>query len=246
MRRFSPWVLCALILVALGTAHANTVSFVGVVGSYGSSSTTIGLIQINGYYYDSTTNTWKDANLFGRNQTNDHGIGVCNPVEVTGCGTGNGGGDINELDNAGQKELIRLTLPTGYDWVSVQLSSLDKNDSTIPANWERGQIWADSNGVPNGASTIGDSIICNFAPGGAFTCPYLGGSAFEPSLGIPAGYANSHYLFFQPKDWLNGTNTNNDFLIMGAVIQPVPEPASLLFVGTGLVGLAAKLRQRLG
>ncbi|HVP43972.1 MAG TPA: PEP-CTERM sorting domain-containing protein [Terriglobales bacterium] len=244
MRKFAPWVLCALMVAGLGMARADTVSFVGVVGSYGTSTTTIGGIVIHAYYWDSTTNTWKDANLFGRNQTNDHGLGVCNPVEA-GCGTGDGGGDVNELDNAGQKELISLELPAGYEWVSVQLSSLDKNDSSLASHWEQGQIWADSDGVPMGTTNIGDSIICQYTPGTSVGCANVGGTLFEPMVGIVD--AGSPYLFFQAKDWkVDGyTNTNNDYLIMSAVIVQTPEPGSLILLGTGLVGLGTMLRKGL-
>ena len=236
------------LLLCVGTAQADTISFVGPVGNYNTSTVTfVGLITAQGFYFTGGVWTTTDANLFGRNQTNDHGLGLCNVQENASgaCGTGSGGGDINELDNAGWAELIRLTLPAGYQWVSVQLSSLDNNGSTDPNAWERGSLWADTDGLPGASGAIGNNLICNFASSGSFTCVMAGGTGAEPIYSIPGQFANSPYLFFEPRDWRpGGTNTNNDFLVMAVTITQVPEPATLALVGTGLSGLGLLSRKR--
>ena len=206
----------------------------------GTGTQNTGLV-VTGYYLNSS-NVWTAANLFRRDESpSDVGFGVCNPIEGSSCGTGSSGGDINELDNSGQRELIRLTLPAGYTWVSVGVSSLDNNGGT--GSPEAGRLFADSDGTPSKtAGASGDTLIQSFAstqtsnPNQQFT--------------IPAGDASSPYLFFEPFN-PNGS-TNNDFLINNAVIQAVsvggqsavPEPATLVLLGSGLA-LAVRKRRAL-
>jgi hypothetical protein len=198
------------------SVSAQTVEFdfttIGPEGNLGVTSyldPATGLI-VSGYYFDGTT--WLPANLFLRNQPNDHGLGVCNPVEAAANG-GNcpiGAGDINELDNAGNSELIVLTLPTGYEWVSVQVSSLDAS-SGVP---ERGVLYADSDGVFGAPGSVGDTIIRTFE---AIADPV------EAIFPIGASFASSPYLVFEPFDHTGGGSTDNDYLVYKATIQVVEE-----------------------
>ncbi|MCI0442817.1 hypothetical protein L0152_06320 [bacterium] len=163
-----------------------------------------GLI-VYGLYFDGAD--WALTHLFRRNETNDHGFGVCSENEQP-CPGPPGGGDINELDNDGDSELIVLQLPAGYEWVSVQVSSMDDAGGTP----ERGILYADDDGVLNApGGNVGDTILETFEGGG--------GNPVEPTFNIPAANANSPYLVFEPFDFTDEGSTNNDYLVYKATIQ---------------------------
>jgi len=183
---------------------------------------------------------WKPANLYVRNQTNDHGFGVCSPADDPPCPGPDGGGDWNELDNAGAPELIRLALDLdeGFQWISVQLSSLDDNDDGEP-DLEFGRLWADLDGNP-------DSFDFPIDPNPLWK--FQGHETnVEPSFDIPDGAASAPFLFFEPIDWrTNGDNTNNDFLVYQVTIEQtrVAEPTAIGLLGIGLLALRRTRRRR--
>lgn len=248
MRKF---IFATLFAVACSLlVHADTVSFVPASsGSLGVSSKTYGSITATAYYWNGSS--WvtgvSGLSLYGRAETNDNGIGVCDPLEfgngttTNTCGTSGGKGDWNELSNEMAPELIRLSKTAGTAWVSVQLSSLDGNGSTNPANYEHGTLWA-SNG------SFGSAVaVCNFiALGGSSTC-FGSTTNLEPTINIGAQYANYSYLYIQANDWSTACvqnhvcNTNNDFLVRAAT---VPEPGSMALLAGGFLGLLALIRRR--
>ena len=228
----------AVLLLAVG-ARAGTIDFgtgllpLGPLGP----SVTIGGIVIDGFWFDG--GVWSspaELDLFRRDETNDHGLGVCNPDET--CTTP-GGGDINELDNLDNPELIRLTLPAGYSWVSVGVSSLDNNtdDESIDDD-ERGQAFASDNAAP--ALGIGGTPFEMFE-GGVDTNV----NPIEFVFPVPIADQFAHYIYFEPIDWENGTNFNNDFLVWQATIErrKTPEPGTLGLLAAGLLGLVLARRR---
>ena len=229
----------AVLLLAVG-ARAGTIDFgTGLpVGKLGPSET-IGGIVIDGFWFDG--GVWSSPaglDLFRRDETNDHGLGVCNPDET--CDSTTGEGNINELDNAGNPELIRLTLPAGYRWVSVQVSSLDDNSADTDSNddlVERGQVFASDAADPG--TGIGGTPFEQFKGGAALP--------IEPVIPVPIADQFAHYIYFEPIDWENaGLNDNNDFLVWQATIErrKTPEPGTLGLLAAGLLGLALASRRR--
>jgi PEP-CTERM motif len=254
-------------------AHADTILFdfadgdAGMVPSplnFTEADETTLILGVTGWYFDGTG--WQSSSLFRRKEApNDVGLGVCNPDEQP-CPGPPGGGDVNELDNNGHPELIRLELGSDYDWVSVSLSSLDTNDGSNIV--ERGILWGSNDGDP--ADLLSMDMLWQFEGGTS--------AGENPSFDMFTDVTKSYsYLFFEPTDWAapepttlttnsftttgyhrttkkSGStttttvkpNTNNDFLVHTAAVtkHQVPEPASLilLLAALGAIGLTTKKR----
>ena len=211
------------------TSHALVVNFAtpGAPGNLSSTSFTDSGVTARGWWSTSgNASSWLPANLYRRNQTNDHGFGVCNPSEAAAgpggvdCPGPSGGGNINELDNLSEDELISLSLPAGFSWVSVSVSSVDSS--------ETGTLWADSDLVFGAVGLIGDlGVVANFAAGGPI----------EFDISIPAAFSLTSHLVFEP-DFKTGSEFDNDYLVWQAELTPVPLPAALPLFLSALVGLA--------
>ena len=164
----------------------------GSIGTTATSGPNGAQINVNGWYYDPGAGLWKSANLWNRNDgLPEQGLGICSPAETRCASTG----EQNELSNEVRQELIGLSSPTGYRWVSFTLGSLDNNDG---GEHERGILYGTTTGNPNSTSILYE---CHFGTGGEIApgdaCSI--GNSFNPSLVITAGQ-NSPFMFFQAYD----------------------------------------------
>jgi hypothetical protein len=168
--------------------------------------------------------------LWLRNETNDHGLGVCDDSVMDCVG---GGGDENELDNTDSLEIITLENTNGGSWVSLWVSSLDDggtNDS------ETGTLlWSH---VENDFDFLNSFSFSFNDISPAVEAEILGlaaASAFDPT---------APYLAFIAGDDVD-TGENNDYLVWkGSIDTPIPEPGTLGLMGLGLAALGLLARRR--
>lgn len=179
----------------------------------------------SGYY--KPDGNWTPATLWGRNATGggftDRGIGVCDPTEGGDCMFD---GDINELSNERRPELIVLQRPARFQWCQVWISSFDLNGGIHPP--ERGILWAAQTTPTTEApgALTGTRILQYTADGSSVGSTSLRKSgetlANEFIIDIPAAFANSPFLIFEPLDWTGGGNTDNDHLVWKVVLCECP------------------------
>lgn len=213
----------AMLIPVAGQAAPITVDFSsGTAGDLGSSSFVDGVtgLGVNGYYSTNGGASWSAANLFRVNGASG-GFGACNPSEAT-C---SGGNDGTQVDNSGQDEVIRLALPAGYRWVSIQLASLDYNGG----NPDQATVSFDDSGVLGSVGSIGGTFLANLS----------GDINSTATLSIPSAQRYAQYLYLEPK--IAGLNS---FFAYNAALQAVPEPGSVFLTLTGIGIIVARLRRR--
>jgi len=233
MSKFLSSIACAVLAVASMSAQATSVSFDfagNPVGDLNTNTLTDNDVTATSFYWDGAA--WSAADLYRRNNNNDHGLGVCSPPE-TACqgGTGNaGGGNVNELSNQEVYEVIRLDKGAHASWTELWVSSLDSSEvGTL--------FWGNSGDIDtllSGSMFSYDST--NF------------GASVEGdilALAAAAGFDDgAQYVLFTPGSTALATGTDNDYLVWKGAVSVVPVPAAVWLFGSGLLGLVGIARRK--
>jgi uncharacterized repeat protein (TIGR01451 family) len=165
-------------------------------------NTTINGIRADAFYID-TNKVYQTSStvLWERDVPNDHGIGVWSKGEPDPVASG---GDVNELSNQLNNEVIRLTKNSGEQWTSLWVSSLDSGGS---GGTEMGTLYWSNSATPDLSTAskftfkFGD-FGTNTAEGDVLS---LHPTGFDP---------NASYVFFVAGP--NPAGNNNDYLVWQA------------------------------
>ena len=202
-----------------------------------SGSTTIGGILVEGFY-----NAGLNAApaLVRRAAPEDRGIGVCSAEDTAGlCGGKTWSGDTDEIDNVSSQETLRLTPQNGLKFTGVfALSSLDNNQGTTNEkgylSWNGGTVTFDRSGatVVSGATSATLSSWPLY-PGE--------GNTFLLTI-VSASLLNAPNVTFFAGCLQGSCGTNNDYLVAGAAVVPLPAALPMFLsalAGLGLIGRRA-------
>ena len=242
--------VCATSLFFSMASQAASFDFAGNGGYLGVTSLENNGVTATAHYYDGG---WIDrVSLYQRDETNDHGLGVCSEErEFNGCETA--GGNVNELGNQMFYEVIRLDKGDWAAWTSLWVSSLDQGDGVK----EQGTLyWGDNSDIAtllNPANsftyTAGEGVFSSTVEADIFagalaagldaTAQYL---LFTPgTTGAAPGAAPSSLLSSSICVECVEQTDNDDLVWKGAV---VPVPAAVWLFGSGLLGLVGIARRK--
>ena len=161
---------------------------------------TVNGVRADAFYLSGASYLTTNTTLYLRNEPNDNGLGVVSNGENPTLG-----GDVNELSNQANLEVIRLTKAANDKWTSLWVSSLDNGGSN---SMEMGTMYWSNSATPD-LSTLSAS---------SFTFKYSDfGTSSEGnvlSLNLANFDATANYLFFRAGP--NAAGTDNDYLVWKA------------------------------
>jgi len=190
------------------TGTVATSALPPTTADFGTGTNNTGLgqnVTINGIRADAFYNGYQTTNtqLWERNVTDDHGLGVSSNGEPNPATSG---GDVNELSNQLNNEVIRLTKANATDkWTELWVSSLDSGGS---GGAEKGTLYWSNSATPD-LSTLTSKFTFKYGDFGPDTAE---GNVLALN---PAGFdATAKYVFFVAGP--NAGGTNNDYLVWKA------------------------------
>ncbi len=184
-------------LVGPTTNNADFTTF-GANNTPQAQNVTVNGVRADAFYVDGSGYETANTTLFLRNEPNDHGLGIVSNGEVASQG-----GDVNEISNQLNLDVLRLKKNAGDTWTSLWVSSLDSGGS---GGREMGTLYWSNSPTPDLSKLTGFTFKF-----GDF------GSSVEGDLLTlhPAGFdATAQYLFFRAGP--NPCGTNNDYLFWKA------------------------------
>ena len=158
------------------------------------------------------------------------GLGVCNSGEYPGCTSPN-----HEVDNSGRTDFVLFQFNTPVDPLSVGITTTSNDDLDV-------SYWVGNLTLP--ADRLDSETYATLSALGFGSRFDNNGSPTSRTVTLTSGLVNG--LLFGAKVG----DSNDAFKISTLTVdrppdqQTVPEPASLLLLGTGLVGMLQRARRR--